>query len=394
MVDLAATPEVEELRNRVRSFVDEVAVPAEAGLVTDHRGPDDGLRVELQRAAREAGVFAPTAPTAYGGLGLDHVGQAVILREAGRSLLGPLAMNCAAPDEGNILLLDRVADDSQRERYLAPLARGDHRSCFAMTEPAPGAGSDPAMLRTTATSDGDAWVLNGQKWFITGADGAGFSIVMAMTPEHGGSPAGATMFLVDAGHPGLRIERHVGSMDIGFVGGHCEVVLEDCTVGPGAVLGEVGRGFAYAQVRLAPARLTHCMRWLGLAERAQELTLARVAEREAFGRPLSELGMAQAMVADNEIDIAASSGLILHAAWLLDRGERASAESSVAKTFVSEAVNRVVDRAVQLHGALGVSDDSPLALFLREVRAFRIYDGASEVHRMSIARRAVRRAAR
>jgi acyl-CoA dehydrogenase len=392
MVDLAPTPEIEELRTRVRAFVDEVVIPAEAGMVTEHRAPDDALRADLQQAARDAGVFAPTAPTAYGGLGLDHVGQSVILREAGRSLLGPLALNCAAPDEGNILLLDRVADEHQREQFLAPLARGEHRSCFAMTEPAPGAGSDPEMLRTTAAWDGDAWVINGRKWFITGADGAGFAIVMARTPERGDSPAGATMFLVDADHPGLRVERHVGSMDIGFVGGHGEVVLEDCTVGSDAVLGEVGRGFAYAQVRLAPARLTHCMRWLGLAERAQELTLARVSEREAFGRPLAELGMAQAMVADSEIDIAAASGLILHAAWLLDRGERASAESSIAKTFVAEAVNRVIDRAVQLHGALGVSDDAPLALYLREVRAFRIYDGASEVHRMSIARRAVRRA--
>ena len=394
MVDLSVAPEVEELRTRVRAFVDDVVAPAEAELVTSRRGPDDALRLQLQQAARDAGVFAPTAPTAYGGLGLDHAGQAVILREAGRSLLGPLALNCAAPDEGNILLLDRVASDEQRERYLAPLARGAHRSCFAMTEPAPGAGSDPAMLRTAATWDGDAWVLNGRKWFITGADGAGFAIVMATTSEHDAAPAGATMFLVDAGHPGFRVERHIGSMDVGFVGGHCEVVLEDCAVGPDAVLGEVGRGFAYAQVRLAPARLTHCMRWLGLAEHAQELTLARVAEREAFGRPLAELGMAQAMVADNEIDLAASRGLVLHAAWLLDQGERASAESSIAKTFVAEAVNRVVDRCVQLHGALGVSDDAPLALYMREVRAFRIYDGASEVHRMSIARRAVRRAAR
>jgi acyl-CoA dehydrogenase len=180
-------------------------------------------------------------------------------------------------------------------------------------------------------------------------------------------------------------------MDIGFVGGHCEVVLDNCSVGAEAVLGEVGRGFAYAQVRLAPARLTHCMRWLGLAERAHDLVLDRVAGRRAFGRSLAELGMAQQMIADNEIDIAAAEGLITRAAWLLDRGERASAESSIAKTFVAEAVNRIIDRAIQLHGALGVSDDLPLALYSREVRAFRIYDGASEVHRMSIATRAVRR---
>ena len=216
---------------------------------------------------------------------------------------------------------------------------------------------------------------------------------MARTPAHDGQPAGATMFLVAADNPGMRISRRLGTLDIGFVGGHWEVDFDGCRVPAEAVLGEVGRGFRYAQVRLAPARLTHCMRWLGLARRAQDLALDRSVAREAFGHRLAELGMTQQLLADNEIDLAASAQLIAHAAWLLDTGDRAGFETSIAKTFVAEAVNRVVDRAVQVHGALGVSDDLPLALFLREVRPFRIYDGASEVHRMSIAKHAVRRRA-
>lgn len=384
---------VEDLRVRVRDFVRDVAIPAEQELLSSGRSPSEELRRRLQRAAAEAGLLSPTAPRRWGGLGLDTRGQAVILEEAGYSLLGPLALNCAAPDEGNMHLMHKVATPEQQEKYLAPLVRGEVRSCFAMTEPSPGAGSDPSMLRTTARWDGDAWVIDGTKWYITGADGAAWAICMARTPRHGDQPAGATMFLVEAGNPGMRVERHIGSLDIGFAGGHCEMVFDGCRVPPDAVLGEVGQGFAYAQVRLAPARLTHCMRWLGLAQRAQDMALDRAAEREAFGSRLADLGMIQQMLADNEIDLAASRGLIREAARLLDRGKRASAETSIAKTFVAEAVGRIVDRAVQVHGALGISHDLPLSLFLREVRPFRIYDGASEVHRMSIAQRAVRRRA-
>jgi acyl-CoA dehydrogenase len=249
------------------------------------------------------------------------------------------------------------------------------------------------MLTTSAVWDGDAWVIEGTKWFITGADGAGFAICMARTPEHGAHPAGATMFLVDGDNPGFRIVRRIDSIDTNFVGGHCEVRFEKCRVPADRVLGEPGAGFRYAQVRLAPARLTHCMRWSGIARRAQDMALDRAAEREAFGRPLAELGLAQQLLADSEIDLAASRALINDAAQVLDDGGRGAMQTSIAKTFVAEAVNRVVDRSVQLHGALGVSADRPLAQFLREVRPFRIYDGASEVHRMSIATRAVRQRA-
>jgi acyl-CoA dehydrogenase len=283
-----------------------------------------------------------------------------------------------------------------------------------MTEPAPGAGSDPSALLTTARADGDTWVIDGRKWFITGADGAAFFICMARNggdgarnggdgarnggdgARNGGDEArspddGATMFLVEASNPGVRVVRRIGSLDHSFAGGHCEVVFEDCVVGADAVLGEVGKGFEYAQVRLNPARMTHCMRWLGAAGRAHDTALGYVSERELFGQRLGSLGLAQQHLADNEIDIAATRALTWQAAWLLDQGQSANMEVGIAKVFAAEAIFRVVDRSVQLCGAYGVSDDSPLGWLFREVRPFRIYDGASEVHRQSIARRAVHR---
>jgi acyl-CoA dehydrogenase len=293
-------------------------------------------------------------------------------------------LNCAAPDEGNMHMLDLIASAEQRERYLVPLAAGRIRSCFAMTEPAPGAGSDPSMLLTTATRTGSGWSISGRKWFITGAEGAAFAICMAMTE------AGATMFLVDADNPGYRIERVIDATDRAFPGGHAEVLFEDCEVGEAAVLGAVGEGFGYAQVRLAPARLTHCMRWLGTARRALDVALDYVGEREAFGQPLGELGMVQEKIARAVIDLETARSLIWRCAWALDRGEPAKHESSVAKAHVAEAVNRVVDSAVQVCGASGVSGDLPLARIANELRPFRIYDGPTETHLWSIARRTLR----
>ncbi len=383
MIDFELDPAVAALRDRVQAFVRDVAIPAEARDRSLH-GLDEGLRAELQEAARAAGLFAPQLPRELGGLGLDMRGAAVVLEAAGYSLLGPQALNCAAPDEGNMHLLDVVATAEQRERYLLPLAAGRTRSCFAMTEPAPGAGSDPSMLRTTARKVAGGWSISGRKWFITGAEGAAFAICMARTGEH------ATMFLIDADNPGWRVERVVDAIDRSFPGGHCEVVLDDCRVGDDAILGEVDAGFAHAQVRLAPARLTHCMRWLGIAVRALDVALARAAEREAFGARLGELGMVQERIAESVLDIETSRLLIWRCAWALDRGEPARHESSLAKAHVAEAVGRVVDRAVQICGSLGVSGDAPLARLYAEVRPFRIYDGPTETHRWSIARRALR----
>ncbi|RBM21533.1 acyl-CoA dehydrogenase [Prauserella sp. PE36] len=388
-VDLTPSPDVAELARRTAGFVRDVVIPVEEA--NDGVARTEEIRATLQSGAKEAGIFAPHVGAAYGGHGLDMRGRAAVFEEAGYSLLGPLALNIAAPDEGNMHMLEAIATDEQKERYLRPLAAGEIRSCFAMTEPAPGAGSDPGALATTATRVPGGWRIDGHKWFITGADGAGFAICMARTSGRPGETGGATMFLVDADNPGMKPVRHIDTLDESLYGGHIELVFDNCVVPDEAVLGEVDEGFRYAQVRLAPARMTHCMRWLGIARRAQDIAVARAAERELFGSRLGELGMVQQLIADSEIDIAAARGLILRACWELDQGRSASQSTSIAKTFCAEAIWRVVDRAVQICGSLGISGDLLLGRFLREVRPFRIYDGPSETHRWAIARRVLRR---
>jgi acyl-CoA dehydrogenase len=298
VIDFTPTPEAAQLAERTAAFVRDVVIPAEPRDLPGH-GLDAGLRAELQAAARSAGLFARQVAVQHGGLGLDVRGQSAVFEEAGYSILGPQARNCAAPDEGNMHLLSVIATPEQRERYLGPLAAGEVRSCFAMTEPSPGAGSDPAMLATTAVTVDGGWSISGRKWFVTGAEGAGFAICMARTASAIESGRGATMFLIDESNPGWRVERVIEAIDRSFPGGHAEVLFEECVVGPEAVVGQVGEGYRYAQVRLAPARLTHCMRWLGLAGRAHEITVDRANEREAFGQRLGELGMVQGLIADS-----------------------------------------------------------------------------------------------
>jgi acyl-CoA dehydrogenase len=389
MIEFEIPHELGTLRDRVRSFVDRELLPLEANPRT---GPPDSELITILRAkARAAGIYGPHLPREYGGLELDWRSIAVVFEAAGRSLLGPLAINGAAPDEGNMHLLRQVATPDQRKRYLEPLAKGKVRSCFAMTEPAPGAGSDPSMLLTRACKTANAWIINGEKWFITGAEGAAFAICVARTSDDPKGRRGATMFMVEADNPGMKVQRRIETLDSTTPGGHCVVKFEDCKVNNDAVLGEVDEGFRYVQVRLAPARLTHCMRWLGVATRAHEIAITYAAERSAFGRRLKEHQGVGFQLADTEIELHAARLMIWHTAWLLDRGEHARHESSMAKTFVAEAVFRAVDRSLQVCGALGVSADIPLATFLRESRPFRIYDGPSEVHRMAIAARLFRR---
>jgi acyl-CoA dehydrogenase len=390
-IDLAPDAEVAQLAHRTAEFVRDVVVPVEAEHGGNSARAGDGVRLELQRAAKGAGLFAPHVSPEYGGHGLDMSARAVVFEEAGYSLFGPLALNIAAPDEGNMHMLEHIATPEQKERYLRPLAVGDVRSCFAMTEPSPGAGSDPAGLATRAARVTGGWRIDGRKWFITGADGAAYAVCMARTSGEAGDRGGATMFLVDADNPGMKVVRHIEALDESLFGGHCEVVFDDCVVADDAVLGEVDKGFEYAQVRLGPARMTHCMRWLGVARRAQDIAVARAAERRIFGARLADQGMAQQMIADNEIDIAASRGLIRQACWELDQGRSGAQSTAIAKTFTAEAIWRTVDRSLQLCGSLGVSEDVLLSRFLREVRPFRIYDGPSETHRWAISKRVVRR---
>ncbi|OZC87372.1 acyl-CoA dehydrogenase [Rhodococcus sp. 06-412-2C] len=397
-IDLTYDPDIEKLIDRTRAFTRDHVLPIEdrfLGNVTDAGG--DRIRVEMQAAAKDAGVFAPHAPVEYGGHGLSMSDRAPVFEEAGYSLFGPIALNLGAPDEGNVHMLAHIASAAQKEQFLAPLAHGDVRSAFAMTEPAPGAGSDPSALTTAAERVEGGWKINGHKWFITGADGAGFFIIMARTSGEPGDRGGATMFLAPADTAGITVGRHIGTLDKAMIGGHCEVFFENVFVPDENVLGAVDEGFAYAQVRLGPARMTHVMRWLGASRRAHDIAVAQVAQREGFGGKLGDLGMVQKMVADNEIDIAATRALLTKACFELDRGGHASNETSIAKTFAAEAIFRIVDRSIQMCGGLGVSDDLPLARLSREVRPFRVYDGPSEVHRWAIAKRtigAAKRAAR
>jgi acyl-CoA dehydrogenase len=286
-------------------------------------------------------------------------------------------------------MLNVIATDEQKSRYLAPLAQGQVRSCFAMTEPHPGAGSDPDALATTAQRENGGWIINGHKRFISGAIGASFCIVMARTEAHDGAPTGAIMFLVDMDNPGIRVGEHIHTIDRAIAGGPPHVYLENCRVDDGALLGEPGLGFRYAQVRLGPARLTHCMRWLGLARRSLDIAVDRAESRELFGQPIRSLGLAQNLIAESVIDIETSDAIITKTAALLESNPKSgSALSSVAKVHCSEAIHRVIDRAIQLCGGDGVSDGLPLAQYLNEVRPFRIYDGSNETHKWAIARRA------
>ena len=370
-----------DMRDRLRDFVDREAIPREhAELAHDVEKLDHVARL-LREKAKAAGLYAPQLPTSHGGLGLSWKERAVILEEAGRCFLGPLAINCAPPDQPNMINLMLHGTQEQRDRYLDPLIRGDIRSCFAMTEPAPGAGSDPSMLKTTARRRPGGWIIDGRKWFISGAVGAAFAIVLAQTE------AGATMFIVEAGNPGYRVLRNIASIDGFQIGGHGEIELTHCDVSDDAVLGEIGKGFAYAQQRLEPARLSHCMRFIGRASRAMSIAQDYARTRSSFGSPLAELQQIQAMVADSHIDLHAARLMTWHAAAKMDAGESVKHESAMTKVFVSEAVCRVADRAAQIMGALGMSEDTPVSLILRELRPFRIYDGASELHRATLARR-------
>ncbi|WPG35685.1 acyl-CoA dehydrogenase family protein [Variovorax sp. EBFNA2] len=370
-----------DLMERVRDFVERHCIPLESNAHVHDPLALDAVLSQLRPAARELGLYLPQMPTEEGGLGLSWVERAAVFEEAGRSYLGPAALNCAAPDQPNMISLLRRGTPAQQQRYLRPLAEGRIRSCFAMTEPAPGAGSDPSMLRTTARREGDGWVIDGHKWFITGAVGAAFCIVLAQTDE------GPTQFIVDMDHPGLSLVRAIKAIDPFAVGGHGELRFTACRVGGDAVLGEVGSGFAEAQQRLEPARLSHCLRLMGRARRALEIAQAYVCERTSFGDRLADLQQIQAMVADCHIDLHASRLMSLDCARRMDEGVSVKTASAMTKVFVSEALNRVADRAAQMCGALGMSEDAPIALIVRELRPFRIYDGASELHRATLGRR-------
>jgi acyl-CoA dehydrogenase len=376
------------LMENLRDFIETEVIPAEVLTQACDGDATQRTAAALRKSAHARGLGAPRLPTSEGGLGLSWEECCQFLEQAGRSFLGPLALQCAPPGQPDIAALEVLASPAQRERYLAPLARGDLRSCFAMTEPAPGAGSDPRMLSTTARAvdreKGGGWVIDGRKWFISGALRADFAIVVARTD------AGVSWFIVDKGTPGFEIVRDVPTMEPFDVGGHAEMVFEGCKVGPEGLIGEEGKGLDYAQLRLEGARLFHCMRFIGLASRSMSIAQEYAGHRESNGVRLAEHQMVQAMIADAHIDLYAARLVTQDVARMLDNGLSIRHHSSMAKVFVSEAVYRVADSAVQICGALGISEDIPVSMILRMLRPFRIYDGASEVHRSAIAKRAMR----
>ena len=370
-----------EIAANVERFVREIVVPYEKDKRRTSHGPTDELIDELKEKARAAGVLTPHILS--DGSHLSQRETAAVLRKSGLSILGPLAVNTTAPDEGNMYLLGKVGSPELKERFLKPLVEGRCRSAFFMTEPADddGAGSDPSMMKTACHLDGNHWVINGRKKFITGAEGAKIGIVMAKSED------GACMFLVDLPNPAIRTTRVLDTIDDGLPGGHAEIVIDNLRVPSDQMLGKSGEGFQYAQVRLSPARLSHCMRWHGAATRANEIATDYANRRKAFGKLLVDHEGVGFMLADNLIDLKAAELMIDWCAGVLDSGSLGVAESSMTKVFVSEALSRIADRCVQVMGGTGVTRDTMVEAFYREIRAFRIYDGPTEVHKWSLAKK-------
>ena len=385
MIDFTVPPELETARQAVAAFMDQHVYPNENQIVED-----EGLPIELERGlqnqVKEQGLWAPHLPDDWGGMGIGFIGQALVNEIIGRSVIGPRIFGNAAPDAGNSELLLIAATPEQKEKYLRPLASGDVRSCFAMTEPEV-SGSDPTGLRTSAVREGDEWVINGHKWFISGAIGSAFAIVMAVTDSSADPYGRASMILVPTDTPGFNIIRAVGVMGSGGVGGHCEIRFENCRVPAGNLLGEEGKGFKLAQARLGPGRIQHCMRWVGAAQRSFEMMCRYSLKRQSFGEPLAKKQTIQNWIADSAAEINAARLMTLNAAWKMDRGDDARVEISLIKFYGARVLNDVVDRAIQVHGALGYSKDTPLEMFYRDARAARIYDGPDEVHRQVVAQR-------
>ena len=383
-MDFSLDPELVRLRNRTRDFVDTLVMPVEA----DRSAWDEHENIRLDRLAalrakaQAAGLWAPQTPRELGGMGLSRLAMAVMYLEANRSLFGPVVFNAAAPDDGNMMLLAKVATPAQQERWLRPIVEGRVRSAFAMTEPAPGGGSDPSMIRTRATRRNGRWVIEGRKWFITGAGEAKHFILIARTSDD--PRRGLSAFLFDRDQPGWEIVRRIAIMGPEEHGGHCELVFTGLEVADENVLMREGDGLKATQIRLGPARLTHCMRWLGLAQRCMELAQGYVDDRTAFGTRLADRESVQIKLGRAASAIEIGRLLVLKAAWRLDQGDRARKEISMAKVHVADTLHLAADTAIQLQGARGYSKDSVAEWIYRYARQARLVDGASEVHEMVI----------
>ena len=391
-IDFTLSVEQEDIRTRVRAFIQDEVVPA----LGDNESSEQQLSrreyleviFKLRSRAKEIGLWLPHMPGEWGGMGLGHVELAIVQAEAAKTRLGPWILNCMAPDEGNMHTLLHWASDEQKERYLRPLCEGTMMSCFAMTEPEV-AGSDPTLIRTHAEKDGDEWIINGHKWFISNARRAQFAILIARTESDvaPGSSGATTAFIIDIPSKGWHDVREVETMHGST--GHSEIVIEDLRVGDSQVLGGRGNGHRLGQSRLGPARLAHCMRWIAQAETALDMMVDRSMHRYSHGSTLAEKQGVQWLIADSALELYQCKLMVLHTAYKIDRGDDYRTEVSMTKHFVANSLNRIIDRAIQVHGALGYSTDTPLASMLQHARWARLADGADELHQMRIAERTI-----
>ncbi|HMA55753.1 MAG TPA: acyl-CoA dehydrogenase family protein [Pseudolabrys sp.] len=385
-MDFRLAPEVEDLRLRLRAFIEEHVVPLEADPqnFSEHENIPEARLAKVREKAKKAGIWAPQSPKEYGGMALPVLAWPAIYEEAARSIFGPLAINCMAPDDGNMNLLSKVGTSEQKEKWLRPIVEGKVRSAFAMTEPHPGSGSDPAMMLTRAEKRNDRYIIRGRKWFITGAEGAAHHILIARTSDD--KRRGLTAFLHHKDQPGWRIVRRIPIMGPHEHGGHCEIEYDGLEIPEENILLNVGDGLRVTQIRLGPARLTHCMRWLGFAKRCVEIAQEYVGRREGFGIKLADRESVQIKLGEVAHQIQIGRLLTMHAAWKLEQGSRARKEVSMAKVQVADALHNAADVAIQLNGARGYSKDTILEWIYRYARSARLVDGASEVHKMVLAR--------
>ena len=385
-MDLALSRDQKRHRDRYRAFVREHVLPYDTTPESfdEHDNIREDLLEDLRNKAKENGLWAPQMPVSRGGQGFDVATMAICYEELNYSLFGPVACNCAAPDDGNMMVLEKVATEAQKERWLQPIVEGRVRSAFAMTEPHPGGGSDPSMILTTAARRGDTWRIEGRKWFITGAGVARHFILVAKTSED--PRKGLTAFLFDAAQPGWRIVRRIPIMGPEEHGGHCEIEFDALEIPDENRLMNVGDGLKLTQIRLGTARLTHCMRWLGLARRSLDIAGDYVAERESGGKRLAERESVQMKLGHCAMQVEIGRLLTMKAATLLDKGDFARKEISMAKVHVADTLHLCADTAIQLCGARGYSRDTPLEWIYRYARQARLVDGASEVHRGVLAK--------
>jgi len=385
-MDFTLTPEVDDLRKRYRAFVDEHIIPLESdrSAYDAHENIAHDALERMKAKAKEAGLWSPQMPKERGGLGLNTQGMAACYEEMNRSIFGPVCFNAAAPDDGNMFVLNKVAREDQKDKWLQPIIDGKIRSSFVMTEPHPGGGSDPSMIRTKAEKKGGKWIVTGKKWFITGAEVATHFILMAKTSDD--PRKGLTAFMFHKDQPGWKIIRRIEIMGPEEHGGHCEIEFDGLEIDDADRIMEVGDGLKLTQIRLGTARLTHCMRWLGLAKRSLEIAQEYIERREGFGIKLADRESVQLMMGKAAMDIEIGRMLTMKAAWKLDQGDKARKEVSMAKIQVADTLHQAVDTALQLNGARGYSKDTVLEWIYRYARQARLVDGASEVHSMVLNR--------